>query len=88
MRKLLSGRVDVYEAKVIEEAEEVVRAAGQEGKTQTIEEVADCSSTYLCCSAAGTSSLTKWPVNFAVDAKTHVSLILLTTGRKFFLVAV
>jgi len=40
-RRLLNGGVNVYGAKVIEEAEEVVHAAAQEGKRRTIEEAAD-----------------------------------------------
>jgi phosphoribosyl-AMP cyclohydrolase / phosphoribosyl-ATP pyrophosphohydrolase len=40
-RKLLSGGIDAYGAKVLEEAEEVVRAATREGRTRTIEEAAD-----------------------------------------------
>jgi phosphoribosyl-AMP cyclohydrolase / phosphoribosyl-ATP pyrophosphohydrolase len=40
-RRLLDGGVDAYGAKVLEEAEEVVRAARSEGRTRTIEEAAD-----------------------------------------------
>ena len=40
-RSLLDGGVDACGAKVLEEAEEVVRAAKQEGKQRTIEESAD-----------------------------------------------
>ena len=40
-RRLLDGGVDAYGAKVLEEAEEVVRAARSEGNTRTIEEAAD-----------------------------------------------
>jgi len=40
-RRLLDGGVDAYGAKVLEEAEEVVRAARSEGKQRTIEEAAD-----------------------------------------------
>ena len=40
-KRLLDGGVDAYGAKVLEEAEEVVRAAKSEGKTRAIEEAAD-----------------------------------------------
>ncbi|MDD4627775.1 MAG: bifunctional phosphoribosyl-AMP cyclohydrolase/phosphoribosyl-ATP diphosphatase HisIE [Candidatus Peribacteraceae bacterium] len=40
-KQLLTGGVAFYGAKVLEEAEEVVRAAKQEGKRRTIEEAAD-----------------------------------------------
>lgn len=40
-KQLLDGGIDAYGAKVLEEAEEVVRAARQEGKQRTIEEAAD-----------------------------------------------
>ncbi len=40
-KRLLDGGVDAYGAKVLEEAEEVVRAARCEGKTRTVEEAAD-----------------------------------------------
>lgn len=40
-KQLLDGGIDVYGAKVREEAEEVVRAARKEGKERTIEEIAD-----------------------------------------------
>ncbi len=40
-RELLDGGIDAYGAKVLEEAEEVVRAARSEGKQRTIEEAAD-----------------------------------------------
>jgi phosphoribosyl-ATP pyrophosphohydrolase/phosphoribosyl-AMP cyclohydrolase len=40
-KRLLDGGVDAYGAKVLEEAEEVVRAARCEGKTRTAEEAAD-----------------------------------------------
>ncbi|MEI8229967.1 MAG: bifunctional phosphoribosyl-AMP cyclohydrolase/phosphoribosyl-ATP diphosphatase HisIE [Candidatus Peregrinibacteria bacterium] len=40
-KKLLTGGIDAYGAKVLEEAEEVVRAARNEGKKRTIEEAAD-----------------------------------------------
>ncbi|MBI3618974.1 bifunctional phosphoribosyl-AMP cyclohydrolase/phosphoribosyl-ATP diphosphatase HisIE [Candidatus Peregrinibacteria bacterium] len=40
-KQLLEGGIEAYGAKVIEEAEEVVRAAGSEGKQRTIEEAAD-----------------------------------------------
>ncbi len=40
-RRLLVGGVDASGAKVLEEAEEVVRAARCEGKTRTVEEAAD-----------------------------------------------
>ncbi|MEN6449149.1 MAG: bifunctional phosphoribosyl-AMP cyclohydrolase/phosphoribosyl-ATP diphosphatase HisIE, partial [Thermoguttaceae bacterium] len=40
-KRLLDGGVDAYGAKVLEEAEEVVRAARQEGRQRTIEEAAD-----------------------------------------------
>jgi len=40
-KRLLDGGLDVYGAKVLEEAEEVVRAAKAEGQQRTIEEIAD-----------------------------------------------
>jgi phosphoribosyl-ATP pyrophosphohydrolase/phosphoribosyl-AMP cyclohydrolase len=40
-KQLLAGGIDAYGAKVLEEAEEIVRAAKQEGKQRTIEEAAD-----------------------------------------------
>ena len=40
-RRLLDGGVDAYGAKVLEESEEVVRAARQEGRQRTIEEASD-----------------------------------------------
>lgn len=40
-KQLLSGGIATYGAKVLEEAEELVRAARQEGKQRTIEEAAD-----------------------------------------------
>jgi phosphoribosyl-AMP cyclohydrolase / phosphoribosyl-ATP pyrophosphohydrolase len=40
-RRLLDGGIDAYGAKVLEEAEEVVRAARDEGRQRTIEEAAD-----------------------------------------------
>ena len=40
-KQLLEGGIEAYGAKVLEEAEEVVRAARQEGKQRTIEEAAD-----------------------------------------------
>lgn len=40
-KNLLDGGVEVYGAKVMEEAEEVVRAARSEGRQRTIEESAD-----------------------------------------------
>jgi len=40
-KQLLTGGIASYGAKVLEEAEEVVRAAKQEGKQRTIEEAAD-----------------------------------------------
>lgn len=40
-KQLLDGGIDAYGAKVLEEAEEVVRAARGEGKQRTIEEAAD-----------------------------------------------
>jgi phosphoribosyl-ATP pyrophosphohydrolase/phosphoribosyl-AMP cyclohydrolase len=40
-RRLLDGGVEAYGAKVIEEADEVVRAARGEGRQRTIEEAAD-----------------------------------------------
>jgi phosphoribosyl-ATP pyrophosphohydrolase/phosphoribosyl-AMP cyclohydrolase len=40
-RELLDGGVESYGAKVLEEAEEVVRASRSEGKQRTIEEAAD-----------------------------------------------
>lgn len=40
-KKLLDGGIEAYGAKVLEEAEEVVRAARSEGKKRTIEEAAD-----------------------------------------------
>ena len=40
-RRLLDGGMEACGAKVLEEAEEVVRAARSEGKTRTIEEAAD-----------------------------------------------
>lgn len=40
-RRLLAGGIDAYGAKVLEEADEVVRAARHEGKERTIEEAAD-----------------------------------------------
>ncbi len=40
-KKLLDGGVEAYGAKVMEEAEEVVRAARSEGKQRTIEEASD-----------------------------------------------
>lgn len=40
-KRLLDGGIDAYGAKVLEEAEEVVRAAREEGKQRTVEEVAD-----------------------------------------------
>ncbi|MDD5040801.1 MAG: bifunctional phosphoribosyl-AMP cyclohydrolase/phosphoribosyl-ATP diphosphatase HisIE [Candidatus Peribacteraceae bacterium] len=40
-RLLLKGGIGAYGAKVLEEAEEVVRAARDEGKQRTIEEAAD-----------------------------------------------
>jgi len=40
-RSLLKGGIDAYGEKVLEEAEEVVRAARSEGKQRTIEESAD-----------------------------------------------
>jgi phosphoribosyl-ATP pyrophosphohydrolase len=40
-KKLLDGGVEVYGAKVMEEAEEVVHAARSEGRQRTIEESAD-----------------------------------------------
>jgi len=40
-KRLLDGGINVYGAKVLEEAEELVRAAGQEGRQRTIEEASD-----------------------------------------------
>ena len=40
-KKLLDGGIEAYGAKVLEEAEEVVRAARQEGKQRTVEEATD-----------------------------------------------
>ncbi len=40
-KRLLDGRLAAYGAKVLEEAEEVVRAAREEGRARTIEEIAD-----------------------------------------------
>ena len=40
-KRLLDGGLDVYGAKVLEEAEEVMRAARSEGKQRTIEEACD-----------------------------------------------
>ena len=40
-KRLLDGGIDAYGAKVFEEAEELVRAARQEGRQRTIEESAD-----------------------------------------------
>ena len=40
-KSLLDGGIEAYGAKVLEEAEEVVRAARDEGKQRTIEEAAD-----------------------------------------------
>jgi phosphoribosyl-ATP pyrophosphohydrolase/phosphoribosyl-AMP cyclohydrolase len=40
-KKLLEGGIDAYGAKVLEEAEEVVRAARSEGKQRTTEEACD-----------------------------------------------
>lgn len=40
-KRLLQGGVDAYGAKVLEEAEEVVRAAREEGHQRTVEEAAD-----------------------------------------------
>ncbi|MEN6459340.1 MAG: bifunctional phosphoribosyl-AMP cyclohydrolase/phosphoribosyl-ATP diphosphatase HisIE [Thermoguttaceae bacterium] len=40
-KRLLEGGVEAYGAKVLEEAEEVVRAAREEGRQRTVEEVAD-----------------------------------------------
>lgn len=40
-KKLLDGGIEAYGAKVLEEAEEVVRAAKSEGRQRTIEEATD-----------------------------------------------
>lgn len=40
-KRLLEGGIEAYGAKVLEEAEEVVRAAREEGKQRTVEEAAD-----------------------------------------------
>ncbi len=40
-KQLLEGGIEAYGAKVLEEAEEVVRAAREEGKQRTIEEASD-----------------------------------------------
>ena len=40
-KRLLEGGLEAYGAKVLEEAQELVRAAGIEGKKRTIEEAAD-----------------------------------------------
>jgi len=40
-KRLLDGGLEAYGAKVLEEAEEVVKAAGKEGKQRTIEEASD-----------------------------------------------
>ncbi len=40
-KRLLDGGIDAYGPKVLEEAEEVVRAAKHEGRQRTIEEAAD-----------------------------------------------
>jgi phosphoribosyl-ATP pyrophosphohydrolase/phosphoribosyl-AMP cyclohydrolase len=40
-KQLLTGGIEAYGAKVLEEAEEVVRAAKEEGKQRTIEEASD-----------------------------------------------
>lgn len=40
-KELLDGGIEAYGAKVLEEAEEVVRAAREEGKQRTIEEASD-----------------------------------------------
>ncbi|MFH0770205.1 MAG: bifunctional phosphoribosyl-AMP cyclohydrolase/phosphoribosyl-ATP diphosphatase HisIE [Candidatus Peregrinibacteria bacterium] len=40
-KRLLGGGIEAYGAKVLEEAEEVVRAARNEGKQRTVEEAAD-----------------------------------------------
>ena len=40
-KQLLEGGIEAYGAKVLEEAEEVVRAAREEGKQRTVEEASD-----------------------------------------------
>ena len=40
-KQLLEGGIEAYGAKVLEEAEEVVRAAREEGKQRTVEEATD-----------------------------------------------
>lgn len=40
-KKLLSGGLETYGAKVLEEAQEVIKAAEEEGRQRTVEEVSD-----------------------------------------------